>query len=246
MQQPDRRQPGESPEEFLTRSRTEITHVLEALCRQQVPVRANMDNGRSLDEALFVTRVRAVDAQAGRFIVDYSDHKAANLRLLGRAKVALHADLERSHVLFAGLQPAHVLAEGRIGVRFGYPEYLVKHAQRMQPRVRIPPELKLQCFVECPGILPFEMEVVDISLEGQGMMLTDPNVRLEPGMVIRGCKILYPGRRPVSVDLEIRYAQPDARAQPDERRRVGARFVGERADVADLVRLFSVELDRLK
>ena len=85
--------------------------------------------------------------------------------------------------------------------------------------------------------------VVDISLEGQGMMLSDPGIRLEPGTILPDCRIVYPGRRPVVVDLEIRYLKAITNPDGSESRRVGCRFLGAATDIADLVKLFSINLN---
>jgi hypothetical protein len=103
--------------------------------------------------------------------------------------------------------------------------------------------MRLKCIVECPGFLPFELEVVDISLEGQGMMFPDLGIRLDPGTILQNCRIIYPGRRPILVDLEIRYSKTLLKPDGSQLRRVGCRFLGNASDVADLVKMFSVKLD---
>ena len=85
--------------------------------------------------------------------------------------------------------------------------------------------------------------MVDISLEGQGMMVSDPSIRLDPGTILRNCSIIYPGRRPVVVDLEIRYSKTLLLPDGSRPRRVGCRFLGKPDDIADLVKMFSVRLD---
>jgi hypothetical protein len=240
MPQGDRKQkPSQEPVEFLTRSRTEIARTLDEMARLGIPVTATLDHG----ELLFVTRILRVDAEAGRFLIEYSPGKVANSTFLAANAIVLHAELGRSHVALRATAPVDVATEEQPGIRLDFPEYLASHRQRTNPRFRSPPQMGMRCVVECPGFLSFELEVVDISLEGQGTMLSDPDIRLEPGMILKGCRIGCVGRRPVVIDVEIRYVKPLSQARGSLRRRVGCRFIGDAEDIADLVRMFSVNLD---
>jgi c-di-GMP-binding flagellar brake protein YcgR len=232
------------PDEMLTRSRTEIANTLIEIAKQCAAVTATLSLKN--EDELFVTQIRHVDSEGGKFIVDYGQNKALNSRLLAIRKLSLNADLGAAHVAWAAASPTHVVFDQRSAIRLEFPEYLVSHRRRLNPRLKVPAHLGMKCFVECPGITPFEMEIVDISLEGQGMLFSSPTVQLEAGTILRGCRIVYPGRKPIVVDLEIRYAHGPALADSNGRRRLGCRFVGAPPDVADLVRLFSIELDEFE
>jgi c-di-GMP-binding flagellar brake protein YcgR len=224
---------------LLTRSRTEIAKILVEISRQGIPVTATLHDG----EQLFITRILQVDAEAGRLMIAYSQSKAANSTLLAARTVVLHVEFSRSRVVLRASSPVDVAHEKQPGIRLDFPQYLVRLRQRTHPRFRIPSQMGLKCVVECPGFLPFELEVVDISLEGQGMMLSDPGIRLDPGTILKNCRIVYPGRRPIVVDMEIRYSKTIMKPDGSEPRRVGCRFLGNATDIADLVKMFSVKLD---
>ena len=229
----------QEPVPLLTRSHTEIARILGDACRRGIPVTATLND----NEQLFITRILHVDAETGRFVIGYSPSKAANSNIILAGAVVLHIELGRSHVVLRAPSPVDVAHGDQPGIRLNFPEFLVMHQQRAQPRFRIPPQMGLKCIVECTGFLPFELEVVDISLEGQGMMLSDPAIRLDPGTILKDCRILYPGRRPILVDLEIRYSKTLLQPDGSQPRRVGCRFLGKPDDIADLVKMFSVRLD---
>jgi len=226
-------------DEFLTRSRTEIARILLEISRQGTPVTATLDQ----DQQLFITRILQVDAESGRFVIDYSPSKAANSTLLCAGAIVLHIEVGRSHIVFRASSPFAVAYEDRPAIRLDFPAFLVRHRRRAHPRYKIPPQMRLKCIVECPGFLPFELEVVDISLEGQGMMLPDLGIMLDPGTILQNCRIIYPGRRPILIDLEIRYSKTLLQPDGSQKRRVGCRFLGNPSDIADLIRMFSVRLD---
>ena len=238
-QHPPEEKVSQETDPLLTRSRTEIAKILADVSRQGIPVTATLDHGAQL----FITRILRVDAEAGHLVIGYSLSKAADSTLLAAGTVVLHVEFSRWHVQFRASSPVAVVCGKQPGIRLNFPEYLVRHRQRILPRFRIPSQMGLKCIVECPGFLPFELEVVDISLEGQGMMLSDPGIRLEPGTILQDCRIVYPGRRPVVVDLEIRYLKAITNPDGSESRRVGCRFLGAATDIADLVKMFSINLD---
>jgi len=223
----------------LTRSRTEIAEILGAVARGESPVTAYLESG----ELLFVTRIRHVDADAGRIVVSYGISKPANAALFLTKAIMLHCESGRLHVRFLALSPVEVEYQGEPSIQMEFPEYLLQYHQRMHHRVRIPPQLRMKCIVDCPGFIPFELEVVDISRGGQGTIVHDPGIKLEPGVVLPGCRIKHPLRPPVSVDLEIRYSTRMQLADGSLRMRAGCRFIGAAPDVAELVAMFSQDLD---
>lgn len=224
------------PGETVTRSRDEIGDTLSEISARRATVTAtlNLDD----QDELFVTQIRHVDAKAEHYIVDYGLNKSLNARLLAARKLSLSAELDDAHIAWAARSLTHVSFDERSAIRLELPEYLVRRRERVKPRIKVPHYLGMKCVVECPGYVPFELEIFDISLEGQGMLLPSSAVELEPGMILQGCSIHYPGREPIKVDLEIRHVEDPGLAFGDVRRRVGCRFVGTPPDVGDLVRLF--------
>ena len=141
----------QEPVPLLTRSRTEIARILVEASRQGIPVTATLAD----NEQLFITRILHVDAEAARFVIDYSPSKAANSSLILSGAVVLHIELGRSHVVLLAPSPVDVAHGDQPGIRLDFPEFLVMHQQRKQPRFKIPPQMGLKCIVECTGFLPF-------------------------------------------------------------------------------------------
>lgn len=232
--------PPQSPAESLTRSRTEIAEILGAFARSESPVTAYLESG----ELLFVTRIRHVDADTGRIVVNYGFSKPANTALFSTKAIMLHGEHDHLHVQFLALSPVEVEFQGQPAIQFGFPEYLLLFRRRAHPRVTIPPQMRMKCIVDCPGFIPFELEVVDISRGGQGTIIHDPGIKLEPGIVLAGCRIKHPLRPPITVDLEIRYSTRTRLADGSLMVRAGCRFIGAPRDVAELVAMFSQDLDQ--
>lgn len=226
------------PAELLTRSRIEIAEILGAVARSESPVTAYLESG----ELLFVARIRHVDADAGRIVVNYGVSKPANAALFSTKTIMLHCEHGHLHVRFLALSPVEVEYQGEPAFQMKFPEYLLQYHQRMHHRVKIPPQLQMKCIVDCPGFISFELEVVDISRGGQGVILHNPDIRLEPGTVLTGCRIKHPLRHPISVDLEIRYSIGTQLPDGTPVKRLGCRLIGDAGEIEDLVKMFTVTL----
>ena len=227
------------PAELLTRSRAEIGRSLDRIVRRKLPLTAYLDNG----EQLFVTRLRRVDPVEDYILVDYGPSRPANRLLLESKAIIFHCESGRLHVQFSATLPREAVHDGTAAVRLGFPEYLMQHQHRRHPRFRIPPDLRLKCVVECPGVISFEMDVQDISRGGVGMVTHGPDIKLEPGTVLPGCRIMRPSHRPLCVDMEIRHSIVVRLPDGTSKVRTGCRFVGRVDDVAELVATFSLDLN---
>jgi hypothetical protein len=57
------------------------------------------------------------------------------------------------------------------------------------------------------GIMPFDGMIIDLGFEGIGFLVYASTITLEPGTVLRGCRIQLPGGAECVSDLEVRYSQ---------------------------------------
>ena len=225
--------------QLLIRSQIEIAAVLGALANDKVSLAAYLENG----ELLFVTRVRHVDAETGRIVVDYVPSKRANAALFSSRTITFHCDRERMHLHFLASGPTETVFNGDPAVQFDLPEVMVQHDRRLHRRVRIPPHVPLRCFVDCRGVKPFEARVADIGRGGVGTILHDPAIHLQPGRVLTDCRILHPSCLPVRADVQISYSVATRLPDGTPVTRSGCRFIGALEDLAELMRIFVVELD---
>jgi hypothetical protein len=184
-----------------------------------------------------------VDPDEDCIVVDYGASRPANLLLVQRKAVMFHCESGPHHVQFPALLPRQALHDGRSAIRLGFPAYLLQHPHRSHPRFRIPPELRLKCRVECPGVISFEMDVRDVSRGGIGMVTHGHDIRLEPGSVMRGCLIRHPMHPPICVDMEIRHSTIAHLPDGGTAVRTGCRFIGSADEVAELVGMFNLDLD---
>jgi c-di-GMP-binding flagellar brake protein YcgR len=221
----------------LFRSRIEITRILRQLSRDRAVLSAQVGE----DAQLFLTRLLQVDAAGEYFIVGYSDERHANAELLEQASVVFRASDKRGRIEFAAAAPLETVFEREPAVRFALPQALLRSQQRAHPRFNVPADASLRCIADSAGFAPFEARIVDISRGGMGGMIYEPGIRLAPGTVLRECKIMMSGVKPVVADLEVRYTATVVQADGSLAQRSGVKFLGEPKGIDALLKRFVIE-----
>lgn len=223
----------------LFRSRIEITRILSRLARDRAVLSAQVGDAGQL----FLTRLLHVDPSGEFFVLAYSEERRANIALLQQAAVVFRASDKRGRIEFVASAPSETVFDGSPAVRFEVPQALVRSQHRQHPRFKVSSDASLRCIADGAGYAPFEARIVDISRGGIGGMIYDPGVRLAPGSVLRGCKIIIAGSKPIVADLEVRYT--DSIVQPDGSlaRRSGVKFLGEPKGLGALLDKFVIEFD---
>ena len=97
--------------------------------------------------------------------------------------------------------------------------------RRASERAKVPLAHALRFVASADGVDYVEATIVDISLGGIGIMQTGPNVPLEAGMLLKGCRIEIPGGDAFIVDLEVRHTEQVALADGTPAQHAGCRFL---------------------
>ncbi|MBI2317206.1 MAG: PilZ domain-containing protein [Betaproteobacteria bacterium] len=102
---------------------------------------------------------------------------------------------------------------------------LVNLDKRNHIRAEVSPQISLRCEADAGGVLSFDGRISDISHGGLGFLVYDPSITLEPGTVLRGCRIKPIGRKTQVVDLEVRYSELVTLSDGTRVKRSGCRFI---------------------
>lgn len=222
---------------LLIRSAIEINRLLDAMREARDPV-----TGQLADDQLFMSRLLHVDPLSGHLLLASAEHKAANTALFGAKAVTLSCNHRGAHYAFAVAEPRDMVLGGTPVIRFGFPtEILAMRQRRSQVRVRVPPQAQVSCEVSL-GSAAFDTRVVDISQDGIGTLVFEGSVRIVSGTRLPGTRIRAPGRPPIAVELEVRNVAKVFLAEGRAGTRLGCRMRGAETDMAELVRLFIVDL----
>ena len=196
--------------------------MLGALAQRGEPLRAELGEGLA-----FVSRVKFVDPQRAYFLLEAGGSESAEAALLGRPRASFRALAGGVHVEFAASGPTRALHAGAPVIRMKFPDILATIQRRDSERREVNPPAPLHCVADAAGVISFDGYMVDISESGIGMVQYAPNITLEPGTVLRGCRIELPDGTQVTVDLEVRYSRPASLPDGRQALRSGCRFVAQ-------------------
>ncbi len=228
------------PETLLFRSRIEICRILQVLALEKCRLTAEFSDGR-----LFISRILRVDADTDHFAVAYCAQKQTNSMMLERPSVEFAAsDRRDTRYVFVATHPEEIQIDGEPAMQFELPQTLILHSRREQPRLPVPADLSLRCIADATGFIPFESRVTDVSHDGLGCLIYEPDIVLEPGTVLKGCRIIAPGGKAFVVDLELRHISTVALLDGTPAHRAGFRFARESQGGAGLIDYFIQDLDR--
>ncbi len=219
---PPESQPTSSLVGQMLRTPEEIARVLNALVMRGEPIVSDQDGGR----LLFRSRLRFIDPARAYIIIELSADEAANKALLARPRATFHAEPGGWHVEFAAADPKPTSAhEGAAGIRLRFPEIVAGHRRRESERAEAPPRQELRCLVDAAGVIPFDGTMANVSKGGIGFLQYDPTISLEPGTVLKGCRINSPDGDSIVVDMEVRYSRLVTLADGTQVQNSGCRFV---------------------
>lgn len=206
----------------MLRTPEEIARVLNSLVMRGEPIVSELVGGK----LIFRSRLRFVDPAKAYLIIELSPDEAANRALLSRPRATFHAEPGGWRVEFAAANPRPTGAhEGAPGIKLRFPEIVAGHRRRENERAAVPPQHELRCIVDEGGVMPFDASMANVSRGGIGFLQYDPEISLEPGTVLKGCRIESPGKQSIVVDMEVRYSQLLTLADGRQVQSSGCRFL---------------------
>ena len=213
--------PGSPRAERIRHSAGEIAAVLAIVQGEKASITAHLHGG----EVLFTSRLRAVDPAQSFILIEPSTDEVANAALLSRPRCTFFASIPGGHVEFAAADPQRIEHDGKPAIRLKFPDVLSDRQRREYDRTAVWPQVPLVCVADDGGILSFKGGLVDISIGGLGFLMYDPNITLEPGTVLKGCRIDPYNEAPLVVDLEVRYSEMVDLADGTHAERSGCRVI---------------------
>ena len=205
----------------------EISRVLNSLVMRGEPIVSDLGGGKQV----FQSKLRFVDPARVYIILELSPDDAANRALLARSRATFHAEPGGWRVEFAAADPQPTSPqEGAPGIRLRFPEIIAGHRRRADVRADAPPQQELRCIVDEGGVMSFDGTMANVSKGGIGFLQYDPTISLEPGTVLKGCRIYSPSGDSIVVDMEVRYSQLVNLAHGRQVQSSGCRFLNLSAE----------------
>jgi flagellar brake protein len=206
----------------MLRTPEEIARVLNSLVMRGEPLIADLGGGK----LAFRSKLRFVDPARAYLIIELSADDAANKALLARPRATFHAEPGGWRIEFAAADPKPTSpSEGAAGIRLRFPEIVAGHRRRTDERAPAPPQQALRCIIDEKGVMPFDGTMANVSKGGIGFLQYDPSISLEPGTVLKGCRIENASGNSIVVDMEVRYSQLVDLADGTQVQNSGCRFL---------------------
>jgi flagellar brake protein len=223
--------------QLLVRSGIEIGRLLDGMLRDRDAVTASLPQ-----KLLFLSQLVHVEPVKGFMLLSYSDHKPANSAVLAAPSLTFRCHHRGAQFAFKGDAPRQSAYGSRPCIRFGLPAAMLGMQQRRaQGRVQVPAQAPVQCDLRM-GLQSFPARVVDVSLDGIGMLITDSTIPLCEGTRLEHARIRHPQSKPFLIDFEVRNVVRVVLANGQPASRVGCRVVSPRGSLEELIRLFIIDL----
>ena len=228
-----------SPSGQMLRLPEEIARVLNSLVMRGEPIISDLGGGK----LLFRSKLRFVDPARAYIVIEPSADDAANTVLLARPRATFHAEPGGWRVEFAAADPkATAPNEGAPGIRLRFPEIVAGHRRRADERSEAQAQQALRCIVDEGGVMSFDSTMVNVSKGGIAFLNYDPAISLEPGTVLRGCRIESAGGDSIVLDMEVRYSKLVELADGTLVQSSGCRFLNLAAEeTARIEQLFGLK-----
>lgn len=223
------------PGGLLSRSAEKIAQVLKSL----------QDSARAIttvvgdQSMLFASRLSFVDPERGYIGVACSSQALANTALLARPSASFVAEVGNWHIEFVAMAPRLGMLGGVQTILFDFPKLVVSQDKRRAVPRASAPKVVLHCLADESGFAPFEAKIIDISSRGIGFLFYESGISLEPGTVLKGCRIERSNKPPVIVDLEVRYSTSVEQPGGGYAHRSGCVFLNPTRQVIELIESFN-------
>jgi c-di-GMP-binding flagellar brake protein YcgR len=211
---------GTQSEEQVRRSPAEIAQILGLLQTRGETLAAHLQSG----EVKFTSRLLKVDPIKSCIIIELDPVEAASAALLARPRCTFFATLPNGHVEFVAADPLRIEHSGAPAIRLKFPDVFSYRQRREQDRTAVSTDIPVECLADAGGVLSFKGSLVDVSAGGLGFLVYGPSITLEPGTVLKGCRI-GSDAPPLILDLEVRYSEMVSCADGTRAERSGCRVV---------------------
>jgi c-di-GMP-binding flagellar brake protein YcgR len=223
--------------QLLVRSGIEIGRLLDSMLRDGAAVTARLPQ----QEMLFLSQLLYVEPVRGLLLLQYSDHKPANSAVLAARSLTFHCNHRGAQFAFKGEAPRQAAHAGQPCIQCLFPTAMLGMQRRAHGRVQVPAQAPVDCDLRM-GLQSFPARVVDVSLDGIGMLITDSTIPLCEGTRLEHARIRHPQSKPFLIDFEVRHVTRVTLSDGQRASRVGCRVTSPRATLEELIRLFIVDL----
>ncbi|MFO1379930.1 MAG: flagellar brake protein [Chitinivorax sp.] len=232
--------PLDNDNEYLLRSPAEVIFVLKALARKRAAISAYFSDTNDFATVALLS----VDAAARVLYFDLSPDQKANLALQATRHIICITTHDKVRVQFDLDGMSATQFEGEPAFRARLPDKLLKLQRRNYYRLSVPYDQTIKCTIPLPDQMPVQVEIMDISIGGIGIIGYTPDVPLQPGTVYENCSLSLPGFGLVVTSLQVRSSFDFMLRSGVHTQRAGCRFLDLSPQTESLIQRYILEQER--
>ncbi|WP_137936876.1 flagellar brake protein [Chitinivorax sp. B] len=225
---------------YLLRSSAEILFILNAMAKKRAAISAFFNDRQDFA----MTSILVTQTDTKQLILDLTPSQAANHYLQLTERVMCVSTHDRVRVQFDTPPFQLTTFEGRPAFTTPLPTRLLKLQRRSYYRLTIPYSQTLKCHIPLAGQMPVEVEVMDISIGGIGVIGYPLEVNFEPGLTFEHCSINLPGVGLIVTSLQIRSSFDFTLRNGTRTHRSGCRFLDLQPQTEQLIQRYILEQER--
>jgi c-di-GMP-binding flagellar brake protein YcgR len=224
--------------EYQVESREEIVRTLLNMMQSGAQFAAYANAG----ENFLPCRILGVDTARNLVFLGYDTELPQAGQILKSKDICYVGLLEEAKVQFNGSQPASGNYHGQPAFQIHLPKQMLRLQRRASQRRKLGTS-KIKVMLNFPGVGEVEADAADISMDGIGIILYHPHLKLEPGLVVEDCEICIPQEAAIKVSVRIQYSATMQFTDGEIVKRSGCQFIGLTNESKELLESYLSTLD---
>lgn len=231
-------------EDYTLRARSEILGVLRALFDQGSLMTAYFNQG---NDFLMTTLLKIAD-DGHTLVLDIGSNNEMNKRALTSDRLICVSNLDRVKIQFILDGVDSIQFEGRQAFLANTPQALLRLQRRDFYRLVMPVLQPLRCTIPLKtyddSSKSMEVNVIDISGGGVGIIAKSEGVELDVDMLLENCRIDLPGVGMITVTMRIRSVYDVTLRTGARHKRAGCQFLDLPGQQQMLLQRFIIKAER--
>ncbi|MCX7179607.1 MAG: flagellar brake protein [Proteobacteria bacterium] len=235
----------EEESEYLLHSQVEILSILRSLKNTNETVTLYFNNGSDF----VITSVFSVDEEENAIALYAGGNASVNRHALMADKLVGVSSLEKVRIQFVlhGIKLAQY--RGRQCFIAETPEAILRLQRRENFRLIVPIRQPVKCVIPIPQpeeapAVTVEVNVIDISGGGIGIVMPHEDVGFAPDMVFEKCQIDLPGIGTITTTLRVRSTFEVSMREGPVSKRAGCQFVELPGPMLSLLQRYIIKEER--
>ncbi|MBB5017475.1 c-di-GMP-binding flagellar brake protein YcgR [Chitinivorax tropicus] len=225
---------------FLLKSPVEILYILNAMAKKHTAISAYFNDQQAFATTSILTTLPA----EGLLVLDLAPSQPDNQHLQQAQRIMCVSTHDRVRVQFDTSAFSLRNLDGRDAFVVPIPDKLLKLQRRNYYRLSIPYSQTLKCQIPQLGQMPVEVEVMDISIGGVGVIGYPIEIDLEPGAIFENCSITLPGFGQIVTALQIRSSFDFILRNGTRTHRSGCRFLNLTPQTEQMIQRYILDQER--